>query len=447
MTDFAFIMLAGGSGTRVGWDIPKQFIRIAGKTLLEHSMDCLVSAYPDKKIIVVAPADLIDMTKALVEPYTQADVIIGGASRQGSTFAALKHLESNPPRNIVIHEAARPFLSRVVLHDVIEALENFEAVDVAIPASDTIIVENEGTIQSIPRRDKIWRGQTPQAFRFHTLMDAYQSFTSDHLEKNFTDDCGVVLAANPFIKIKIVRGASDNIKITEETDLVIADEFFRLKANAIDPNIKGVNLKGKSAVIFGGSAGIGRAIEQVLNDAGCATTIGSRSLGYDITRYDHVEKLLGSAVENGGKIDFVINTAGHLSRKTLDEFDPQELEAEISVNFTGALNIAKASKPHLKKSKGMLLNFSSSSYTRGRGGYVPYSASKAAIVNMTQGLAEEWMDDQIRVNCVVPGRTDTEMRRSNFYNEDQSKLLSPFEVALLSAKVLAGSSSGSIFRI
>ena len=447
MTNFAFIMLAGGSGTRVGWDIPKQFIRIAGKTLLEHSMDCLVSAYPDKKIIVVAPADLIDMTRALIEPYPLAEAVIGGSTRQGSTLAALKHLEHDPPHNIVIHEAARPFLNRTVLYDVVHALEHYEAVDVAIPASDTIIVENEGIIQSIPRRDKIWRGQTPQAFRFRTLMDAYNAFTSDRLEKDFTDDCGVVLAANPFVKIKIVRGTSDNIKITEETDLVIADEFFRLKANAIDPNIKGVNLKGKSAVIFGGSAGIGRAIEQVLNDAGCTTTIGSRSLGYDITRYDHVERLLGSAIEQAGKIDFVINTAGHLSRKNLEDFDPAEMEAEISVNFTGALNIAKAAKPHLKKSKGMLLNFSSSSYTRGRGGYVPYSASKAAIVNMTQGLAEEWMDDHIRVNCIVPGRTDTEMRRSNFYNEDQSKLLSPFEVALTAAKILDGPNSGMIVRI
>lgn len=447
MTDFAFIMLAGGSGTRVGWDIPKQFIRIAGKTLLEHSMDSLVSAYPDKKIIVVAPADLIDMTRALTEPYPLSEAVIGGSTRQGSTLAALKHLEKEPPDNIVIHEAARPFLSRTVLHDVVHALDSYEAVDVAIPATDTIIVENEGIIQSIPRRDKIWRGQTPQAFRFRTLMEAYQAFSSDRLEKDFTDDCGVVLAANPFIKIKIIRGTSDNIKITEETDLVIADEFFRLKANAIDPNIKGVNLNGKSAVIFGGSAGIGRAIEQVLIDAGCKTTIGSRSLGYDITQYDHVERLLSSASAQVGKIDFVINTAGHLSRRNLEDFDPSEIEAEISVNFTGALNVAKAAKPYLKKAKGMLLNFSSSSYTRGRGGYVPYSASKAAIVNMTQGLAEEWMDDKIRVNCIVPGRTDTEMRRSNFYNEDQSKLLSPFEVALTAAKILDGSNSGMIVRI
>ena len=92
MSNFAFIMLAGGSGTRVGWDIPKQFIRIAGKTLLEHSMDCLIAAYPDKKIIVVAPADLIDMTRALIEPYPLAEAVIGGSTRQGSTLPLITHL-------------------------------------------------------------------------------------------------------------------------------------------------------------------------------------------------------------------------------------------------------------------------------------------------------------------------------------------------------------------
>ena len=447
MSDFAFIMLAGGSGTRVGWDIAKQFIRIAGKTLLEHSMDCLSSAYPDARIIVVAPADLLDMTRALTETYAKAEVIVGGSSRQGSTLAALKHLAAEPPTNVVIHEAARPFLNRAILFNVVEALDHYEAVDVAIPASDTIIVENEGLIHSIPRREKLWRGQTPQAFRFKTLMNAYQQFSTDRLEKDFTDDCGVVLAADPFIAIKIVRGSAENIKITEESDLVIADEFFRLKSTKADPNIKGVDLKGKSAVIIGGSSGIGRAISQILTDSGCDVTNGSRATGCDVTHYDHLEALFGSASRNGRAIDFVINTAGILTRKKMTDFAPHEIAQQVSTNFTGAMNVALAAYPYLAKSRGMLVNFSSSSYTRGRGGYVPYSASKAAIVNMTQGLAEEWQDEGIRVNCIVPGRTDTEMRRSNFYNEDSSTLMSPYEVALTTIKILDAPNSGMIIRV
>ena len=143
----------------------------------------------------------------------------------------------------------------------------------------------------------------------------------------------------------------------------------------------------------------------------------------------------------------MINTAGTLLKKSVNDQTSDDFAEQVAINLVGALNIAKASYPYLLKTKGMLLNFSSSSYTRGRGGYVPYSASKAAIVNMTQGLAEEWQDDGIRVNCVVPGRTDTEMRRSNFYNEDPATLLSPYEVALQSAKVLGLSTSGTVIRV
>ena len=446
MSDFAFIMLAGGNGSRVGWDIPKQFIRIAGKTLLEHSLDCLASAFPEARIIVVAPRDLEDITRALVENYERAETIVGGSTRQGSTLAALKHLSVDPPKNVIIHEAARPFLNKSILYDVIENLELFEAVDVAIPASDTIIVESDGIIQSIPQRDKIWRGQTPQAFRFNRLYSAYMQLGPERLT-GFTDDCGVVLAADPFARIKIVRGAAENIKITEESDLVIADEFFRLRTSKLDTNMKGIDLKDRAAVIFGGTAGIGKAITQVLNDAGCAVHVASRSTHCDIRNFADVEHAIGQANKDFGSIDFVINTAGTLLKKSVSEQEPGDFAEQVAINLVGALNIAKASYPYLLKTKGMLLNFSSSSYTRGRGGYVPYSASKAAIVNMTQGLAEEWQDDGIRVNCVVPGRTDTEMRRSNFYNEDPATLLSPYEVALQSAKVLGLSTSGTIIRV
>jgi ribitol-5-phosphate 2-dehydrogenase (NADP+) / D-ribitol-5-phosphate cytidylyltransferase len=447
MSDFVFVMLAGGSGTRLGWDIPKQFIRIAGKTLLEHSMDCLTSAYPDARIVVVAPADLVDLTKALTESYKGCEVIIGGSSRQGSTAAALKHLSQNPPKNVIIHEAARPFLNKSILHNVVAALENFEAVDVAIPATDTIIVENNGLISSIPQRNKLWRGQTPQAFRFKTLFSAYQQLTQERLEKDFTDDCGVILAADPFAQIKIVMGAAENIKITEESDLVIADELFRLRYSRVDPNMKGIDVKGKCAVILGGTSGIGRAIDQILSEAGCNVTSGSRATGCDIRRYDHLERLFGDAAKRFGSIDFVINTAGTLLRKGVSELDAAEIADQIVTNFTGALNTARAAYPYLAQSRGMLVNFSSSSYTRGRSGYVPYSASKAAIVNMTQGLADEWQNDGIRVNCIVPGRTDTEMRRSNFYNEDTTNLLSPFEVALTTVKLLNANNSGMIIRV
>ena len=94
--------------------------------------------------------------------------------------------------------------------------------------------------------------------------------------------------------------------------------------------------------------------------------------------------------------------------------DPADLAEVIDVNLTGTLNVARAAYPHLRASSGSLTVFASSSFTRGRPDYVAYSASKAAVVNLAQGLAEEWCDDGVRVNAISPERTDTPMRRRAF---------------------------------
>ncbi|MDB5571107.1 MAG: ispD2 [Hyphomicrobiales bacterium] len=247
--------------------------------------------------------------------------------------------------------------------------------------------------------------------------------------------------------MRIVQGSSENVKITEGLDLVIADELFRMRAASVDPNLKGIDVHGKTAAVFGGSAGIGKAIAQILQDAGCDTQIASRSTGCDVRRYDDVTGFLDGVEARHGRIDFVVNTVGLLSMRNIANQEPVDIAEQIGVNLTGAFNIAKASHRVLAASGGMLLNFSSSSYTRGRAGYVPYSACKAAVVNMTQGLAEEWQGDGVRVNCIVPGRTDTAMRRTNFDNEDQDSLLSPYEVGLVAVKVLSASYSGLVIRI
>ena len=121
--------------------------------------------------------------------------------------------------------------------------------------------------------------------------------------------------------------------------------------------------------------------------------------------------------------------------------------AGTPVNLTGAIYISKCSHEHLMKTKGMLLHFGSSSYTRGRAQYTPYSASKAGIVNLTQGLADEWQAEGIKVNCLVPGRTDTAMRRSNFENEEACTLLNPYEVGISACKLLSSNMTGMVVRV
>lgn len=445
MCEFAFVLLAGGSGSRLGSAIPKQFIRVAGKTILEHSYDCLHHFAPDARIVVTVPADTLDQARELLKG-SNAKVITGGSSRQASANAAMQYLEEQPPKYVILHDAARPFLSHQILHDMVEALKRHEAVDVAIKTSDTIIVEHDGFIQSIPKRDHLYRGQTPQGFCYRALMRSYKELGPDRLA-DFTDDCGIFLACHPMGQVRVVEGSTENIKITDAIDLVLADELFRIRQQHLTPHVNGLSLKGKRTIIFGGSMGIGKALSQVLEESGAQVHVASRRSGCDIADAAQVAACVEEQLRVWGRIDLVVNAAGLLVKGPLTEQDPATVAQQVAVNLLGALNVAQSSYLALKASKGMLLQFSSSSFTRGRAEYSAYSACKAGIVNLTQALADEWKADGIRVNCVVPGRTDTAMRRENFLQEDQRTLLSPYEVALTSAKLLSSTETGVIARV
>jgi len=442
----AFVILAAGQGNRMNMDTPKQFLRVAGKSLLEHSYLSLHTCAPTARMVVVVPADGVGLAQQMLKNHPEAEIIVGGESRQASTWAALMHLRASPPDQVVIHDAARPFVTTQIIHDVLHALQMHEAVDVAIPTSDTIIVERDGFIQSIPQRKHIYRGQTPQGFHYAALCRAYADVGPSRLNE-FTDDCGIYLDSNPMGKVRIVQGSSANIKITEDLDLVLADELFRMRASQWSPDRQGLDVRGKKAIIFGGSQGIGSAIQNILRESGCEVRLATRSNGCDIRHIDQVQSSLDHAAEDMNGMDFVINTAGFLSKESLHEQESRTIDELIAVNLTGAIYISKCSHAHLTDSKGMLLHFGSSSYTRGRAQYTPYSASKAGIVNLTQGLADEWQAEGIRVNCVVPGRTDTAMRRSNFDNEEACTLLNPYEVGISACKLLSSGMTGMVVRI
>jgi 2-C-methyl-D-erythritol 4-phosphate cytidylyltransferase len=444
--DIACILLAGGSGSRISEDQAKQFIRIAGKTILEHSLETLRKHLPNVRIVVTAPfSDVEKVTSMFLnDPFVK--VIAGGASRQASTLKGLKALTDDAPDNILIHDGARPFLDGRILTDVIEALEEFVAVDVAIPTADTIIAERDGFIENIPKRKHLLRGQTPQAFRYKDLVSCYKTLGEQKLEQ-FTDDCGIFLACNPDARVRIVKGSEENIKVTYPIDLILADEMFRLRSQTANADRPGLDLREKRVIIFGGTRGIGKALADIMLSAGARVVVCSRENGCDITCESDIEKAIRKVDKEFGGLDVVVNAAGYLRKGLLHEQNGANIAEQIAVNLTGALNIARYAYAPLKQSQGTLLFFSSSSYTRGRASYVTYSATKAAIVNLTQGLSEEWATDGIRVNCVVPGRTDTEMRKNNFQSEAPNTLFSPYQIALASSKLIASNNSGQIERV
>jgi 2-C-methyl-D-erythritol 4-phosphate cytidylyltransferase len=173
----------------------------------------------------------------------------------------------------------------------------------------------------------------------------------------------------------------------------------------------------------------------------------SRSNGCDITDEEAVKLAISDAWRTLGSLNVIVNAAGLLHASPLETQSSQHIVDQIQVNLLGAAWIAKWGHAPLKESQGTLIQFASSSYTRGRANNVVYAATKAAIVNMTQGLSEEWAADGIRVSCIVPGRTDTGMRRSNFKDEPQDSLTNPYQVALGATRAACSPLNGQIERV
>jgi 2-C-methyl-D-erythritol 4-phosphate cytidylyltransferase len=448
-------VLAGGSGERMGVDTPKQFLRIAGKPIIEHTIEVFDKLDEIDEILVLSNKNYIDETKKIVNSMTlhkPISVYTGGKERNDTSEKALDIILAKGDENakILFHDAVRPFIDERSIRATIDALDTYDCVDVAISSADTIVNINEdGEIKSIPNRNYLLRGQTPQGFRAKTLKDAYIKARQD---ANFfaTDDCGVVLKYLPECKIKVVAGSDENIKITHPLDLQIADKIFQIRKKKIKHNDALIQekLAGKNVVIFGGSRGIGKAISDELKKHNANVFSLSRSeTNTDVSSSASIVEGMKKATEKFDKIDIVIVTAGILTKDNLTSMTDEQVDTQVLTNLLAPARIARASYKHLKETSGELILFASSSYTRGRAEYSLYSATKAGVVNFTQALSEEWEKDNIRVNCVSPSRTLTDMRIESFGKEDPNTLLKPQKVAEKTLDTIVSDLTGQIIDV
>jgi ribitol-5-phosphate 2-dehydrogenase (NADP+) / D-ribitol-5-phosphate cytidylyltransferase len=453
------VVLAGGTGQRMGLEIPKQLVKIAGKPIMQHTLQVFQSAPHIDEIIVAMTPGFTAEADAIVAAAgctKVSRVIEGGATRTETTMRAIEAVSATAPEaNVLFHDAVRPFIDHRIIEDCVRALDKYEAVDVAIPSADTIIkVDDYGgtVIKDVPRRDLLRRGQTPQCFRLSTIREAYAlaladpDFTAGKISA--TDDCSVVLRYLPDVPIYVVAGSEQNMKVTHPVDVFIADKLFQLSSQAPPPPLGSEkdytsSLSGKTVVIFGGSQGIGADIAEITRSFGAKVYAFSRSAtGTHVENLPDIENALATAYDETGRIDYVVNTAGLLHTGSLEEADDATIEESLRVNYLGPLRIARAAIGYLRESKGQLLLYTSSSYTRGRAGYSLYSSAKAATVNLTQALADEWADDGVRVNCINPERTATPMRTRAFGEEPAGTLLASHDVALTSIDVLISDLTG-----
>ncbi|WP_339690755.1 bifunctional 2-C-methyl-D-erythritol 4-phosphate cytidylyltransferase/2-C-methyl-D-erythritol 2,4-cyclodiphosphate synthase [uncultured Parasphingorhabdus sp.] len=193
------LIVAAGIGSRAGLELPKQFESIAGKAMVRHSVESFSShAAIDQIWIVIAEGQEEQLDKALGSD-SRHQIVIGGATRQQSVFNGLTAIRNaGGAKNILVHDAARPFVSHPVIDRLIDRLGSAAAAIPALPCVDTMVQISDNQLYQTVDRDSLWRVQTPQAFDFAKLLAAHERFPAD---ENASDDAQIFRAAGHAVTV------------------------------------------------------------------------------------------------------------------------------------------------------------------------------------------------------------------------------------------------------
>lgn len=223
------IIPAAGMGKRMGASINKQYLLLAGKPILAHTLTVFQHSDLIEGIILVTPQDEIPFCRSeVVERYGLTKVLAivpGGAERQHSVMNGLQALQGRADEHdiVLIHDGVRPFINPNLLQECIRVSTEGDGALVAVPAKDTIKVVQDGRVTATPDRATLWQAQTPQSFRYGHVLAAYEQA---HREAFLgTDDCSLVERLGG--SIRVVHGSYRNIKITTPEDLVLAEAFLK----------------------------------------------------------------------------------------------------------------------------------------------------------------------------------------------------------------------------
>jgi len=238
------VIPAAGSGKRMNVSVNKIMLPLLGRSVLEHTLEVFLASDLIKILVLVVKTDEKDgvyhQIRGIDNKYGKKIVFVdGGAERQESVVNGLEYLRrwtgwKVRKRLVVIHDAARPLLTKELLRQSLMAGLDYGAVGIGVPLKDTIKqVDSEGIVVATPDRSKFWGIQTPQIFDLDLLLECYQKVNESGLL--FTDDCGVVeYCGHP---VKLIPGSYENLKITTPEDLILAEAILRRRENADRPGI------------------------------------------------------------------------------------------------------------------------------------------------------------------------------------------------------------------
>ncbi|WP_296079044.1 2-C-methyl-D-erythritol 4-phosphate cytidylyltransferase [uncultured Eubacterium sp.] len=227
------VILAGGIGSRMGGDKPKQYLTVKDKPIIIYTIEKFLVVPEFEKVIVLCPKQWVEHTKNLIEKHiapakNKVAVIEGGSTRNETIMNAIKLIESEGKLNddtvIVTHDSVRPFVTHRIIEENIKAAEEFGACDTVVPATDTIVeAMDNATISNIPDRSKMYQGQTPQSFKALKLKNMYESLTDE--EKDILTDAAKIFVIKGE-KVALVQGETYNMKITYPYDLRVAKSLL-----------------------------------------------------------------------------------------------------------------------------------------------------------------------------------------------------------------------------
>lgn len=227
------VILAGGVGSRMGADKPKQYMRVKEKPIIIYTIEKFYSVARLEKIIVLCPSQWVEYTKKLIDKYIplaydRVVVAEGGNTRNETIMNAIEYVEQEGNLDeetiIVTHDSVRPFVTYRIIEDNIEAAAKYGACDTVIPATDTIVEAVDHTIISdIPDRSVMYQGQTPQSFKALKLKNLYNQLSDT--EKDILTDAAKIFVIKGE-DVALVQGENYNMKITYPYDLRVAKSFL-----------------------------------------------------------------------------------------------------------------------------------------------------------------------------------------------------------------------------
>lgn len=407
------IILAGGKGNRFKAKFPKQFMSLNGKLVIDYVIDAFYESKLFDKIFVVIDKKY----EYFLKTNTKINGFIrGGKDRNESVYNALTYLSSFSPKNIVFHDAARPFIKATELSQYLINLKTYSGVITAQTITDALFHEDRKKFKLI---------QTPEAFGYKNLCK--------HFDKN-KSTAAIYEHIYPS-KIKFIELTHPNIKITFPRDIYIAEQLMKysevIKRNSLVNN--------KNILILGGTGGIGKSLTTLLKIQGAkVTSLGSKD--WDLSQ----STLHLPPVVSASQWDCIIHTAGAYA--TDSDGLLLNYDKIMNVNFKSIVYLVENIKT-LIKPNGSIICISSIAAAKGRPGISLYSASKAALNCFVEGISPALAKDNIRINIICPAKVNTALQTYINPKADKKKMIQPNDLAKIILGYIDYNQTGQIVYI